>query len=167
VKPNVDGHGNSTSCTVTVLGTGTSSSGNCSSTQQLVVALWNTTYTVRVVATSVAGTVQSDISITTGRKGLVIDASSHWPCPGFFCGSSASGFAGPSVFTSYTTHAEGTPVSLMCWTTGGSVYTGFPNASGNETSNVWVKSNEATNPYYSVLYFPTPGETAKDGLPAC
>jgi hypothetical protein len=129
--------------------------------------MWNTTYTVRTVATSSAGTVQSDVTVTTNPKALAIDASGHWPCPGFFCGSAASGFGSPSIFASFTTHTQGTPVSLMCWVVGGTVDTRSPISSGTEVTNLWVKSSEATNPYYSVLSFPTPGSTAGDGLPAC
>jgi hypothetical protein len=56
---------------------------------------------------------------------------------------------------------------LMCWTNGGRVDTRNPISSGTEVSTIWVRSNEATNPYYSVLSFATTGETARDGLPAC
>ena len=122
---------------------------------------------MRIVASSSAGTVQSDVIVTTGFKILTIDASRHWPCPGLFCGSSAGGFASPSIFAAYTTHAAGTTLSLACWTIGSTVDTRSPFSSGNEVTNIWVKSNQASNPYYSVLSFPTPGPTARDGLPAC
>ncbi len=167
VKPNVNGHGFATSCTVSLVGIGLSANGSCSATQQLNAALWNTTYTVRIVASSTAGAVQTDVTVTTGLKILTIDAFRHWPCPGLFCGSSAAGFASPFIFAAYTSHAAGTTLSLVCWTIGSTVDTRSPFSSGNEVTNIWVKSNEASNPYYSVLSFPTPGPTARDGLPAC
>ena len=167
LEPNVDGFGLSTTCSTSIVGTAITASGNCSATRHLLVPLWNTTYTVRIVASSSAGTVQSDVIVTTGFKILTIDASRHWPCPGLFCGSSAGGFASPSIFAAYTTHAAGTTLSLACWTIGSTVDTRSPYSSGNEVTNIWVKSNEASNPYYSVLSFPTPGPTARDGLPAC
>ena len=167
LEPNVDGFGLSTTCSTSIVGTAITASGNCSATRHLLVPLWNTTYTVRIVASSSAGTVQSDVIVTTGFKILTIDASRHWPCPGLFCGSSAGGFASPSIFAAYTTHAAGTTLSLACWTIGSTVDTRSPYSSGNEVTNIWVKSNQASNPYYSVLSFPTPGPTARDGLPAC
>ena len=167
IKPNVDGYGLSTTCSISIVGTAVAASGNCSATRHLLVPDWNTTYTVRFVASSSAGTVQTDVAVTTGFKVLSIDSSRHWPCPGLFCGSSAGGFASPSIFASFTTHAAGTTVSLKCWTTGSTVDTRSPFSSGNEVTNIWVKTNEASNPYYSVLSFPTPGPTARDGLPAC
>lgn len=167
VKPDIDDHGLSATCTFSILTTGLTTTAGCSSKPLFDAPLWNTTYTVRVIATSSAGSNQADVTVTTDPKTLTIDASSHWPCPGFFCGSAASGFALPSLFSSFTPHAQGTAVQLVCWTVGGTVDTRTPNSSGNEVTNIWVKSDEATHPYYSVLSFPTTGATARDGLPSC
>ena len=164
----IDSAGLAVTCTLWVPDTPAYATGPCDTSLAVDLPMWNTPYAVMFQASTTAGlSAVAGATMSSLPKTLLVDASSHWPCPGWFCSASARGFSAPSVLSLSAIRSVGTPEQLLCTVSGLAVDTRSPFSSGTEVSTKWVKSADPSTPYFSVLSFPTPGESAADGLPAC